>query len=145
VTHLILEYQRLLVQLRKHEGVVLKPYRCSVGKLTIGVGRNLDDNGISLREAEMMLTVDVQAVLDDLGTKVPVFFILSEVRKHVLVDMCFNLGITRLLRFRRFLKALTDQDWDTAGVEMEDSRWFKQVGVRAKTLQKMMLTDKFPT
>ena len=55
--------------------------------------------------------------------------------QEVLVNMCFNLGGTRLGKFKNMLNAVEDHDWERMAVEMEDSRWFKQVGRRSVELQ----------
>lgn len=124
--------------LKRHEGVRLKPYVDTVGKLTIGVGRNLDDVGISLGEAEFLLERDIDRVVADLTRAVPVWLTLDEVRQHVLVDMCFNAGITRLLGFKKAVAAVQSGDYETAAAEMLNSKWATQVGLRAKTLADMM-------
>ena len=64
---------------------------------------------------------------------------LPEVIQRVLVNMCFNLGGSRLSKFRNMLKACRNHDWKTMAVEMEDSRWFNQVGGRSRELQLMVL------
>ncbi|MBF0189041.1 MAG: lysozyme [Magnetococcales bacterium] len=127
-------------QLALHEGVRLKPYRCSAGKITIGIGRNIEENGISYPEAQMLLANDISRVLVELSTTFHWFRNLDEVRKRVLVDMCFNLGLSRLMKFRRMLSALELGGFTTASIEMVDSRWARQVGERAKRLAKMMRT-----
>lgn len=132
--------QRMQDQLIRHEGLRLKPYHCSVGKLTIGVGRNLDDMGITEDEAMTMLDNDINRVVKVLLQHITTFDQLNEIRKRVLVDMGFNLGITRLMRFRRMLAALEIGDYDKAANEMLDSQWAKQVGVRASRLSRMMKT-----
>ncbi|MCP4263640.1 MAG: lysozyme, partial [Planctomycetes bacterium] len=87
----------------QHEGLRLKPYKCTAGKITIGYGRNLDDNGISEQEAEAMLVKDISGVYTDLS-RYEWFYGLDEVRAAVLVDMCYNLGINRLSKFEKTLK-----------------------------------------
>ena len=82
--------QRLLDQLIRHEGLRLKPYRCTAGKLTIGVGRNLDDNGITRKEAQSLLANDVNRAEAEVMRIVPQFHALDEVRQAVLIDMLFN-------------------------------------------------------
>src|SRR5713101_3726055 len=85
----------LKLLLVKHEGLSLKPYRCPAGKLTIGVGRNLDDRGISEDEAAMLLDNDIRFVWKELSRVLPGFTLLDETRQNVLMDMCFNLGTAR--------------------------------------------------
>lgn len=130
----------LMAQLRRHEGLQLHPYRCTAGKLTIGVGRNLDDNGITENEADFLLSNDLTRVVEELRRDSPVFDKLDTVRKAVLIDMCFNLGISRLLMFKKMFAAIDEQDWTLAAAEMVDSRWCHQVGQRCKTLKLMMET-----
>jgi lysozyme len=132
--------QLLWEQLIQHEGLRLKPYRCSAGKLTIGIGRNIEDVGITEEEALVLLGNDIARVISDLDRNVPTFSGLDEIRKRVLVDMCFNLGISRLMKFRRMLAALEVSDYAQAAVEMMDSRWARQVGSRAERLKHMMKT-----
>lgn len=136
---LITGFDRALEQqLIGHEDLRLKPYRCSAGKLTIGVGRNLDDNGISRVEAMMMLRNDITSTRFALEKAVPGFLGLSSQRRRALIDMCFNLGLPRFLQFKQMLAAIAEGDFDRAAGEMLSSRWAAQVGQRANTLAAMM-------
>lgn len=126
-----------------HEDERLKPYRCTAGKMTIGVGRNLDDVGISHEESQYLLSNDLKRVDKELAT-LPWTAQLDDVRYAVLQDMCFNLGLSRLKGFKNFLAAMAKQDWKTASREMIDSRWATQVGRRAYRLQQMVLTGLWP-
>jgi lysozyme len=130
----------LKVQLVKHEGLRLTPYRCTAGKLTIGVGRNLEDRGISEDEAAMLLDNDIMSVWKELSRVLPGFTSLDDTRQHVLMDMCFNLGTAGLLKFKAMLAAVEARDFDRAAAEMLDSAWARQVGKRAQTLAQMMKT-----
>ena len=125
-------------QLVQHEGLRLKPYTDTVGKLTIGVGRNLTDNGVSELEAEGMCIRDMDDVDADLDRNVAWWREMSEPRQMVFVDMCFNLGWPRFSQFRRMLASAEDGDYATAADEMIDSRWARQVGTRADLLETMM-------
>jgi lysozyme len=125
-------------QLVQHEGLRLKPYTDTVGKLSIGVGRNLTDNGVSELEAEGMCIRDMADVDADLDRNVAWWREMSEPRQMVFVDMCFNLGWPRFSQFRRMLAAAEDGDYATAADEMIDSRWARQVGTRADLLETMM-------
>jgi lysozyme len=81
-------------QLVRHEGLRLKPYRCTAGKLTIGVGRNLEDKGISQQEAYELLENDIRECEVQLLTEIPDIYLSLDInRKVVLINMCFNLGI----------------------------------------------------
>lgn len=130
--------ERLLM---KHEGVRLFPYKDTVGKITIGVGRNLTDVGISRGEAVDMLREDIARVMKDATERAPwIYSIDNYARRVALFDMIFNLGITGFLRFKKTIAAIKAQDWDTASQEMLDSRWARQVGRRATELAEMVRT-----
>lgn len=134
----------LVSDLKRDEGLRLKPYRCSAGKLTIGYGRNLEDVGITQAEAEAMLMADIKAARRELDRVLPWWRNLSAVRQDALVNMAFNLGITRLLGFKNALAAMQAYDFDRAADEMLDSRWAAQVGDRAKRLAHMMRAGRRP-
>ena len=125
--------------IKKHEGFRAKPYRDSVGKLTIGYGRNLEENGISQYEAEMLLASDIQNCYADCS-RLPGWNTLNEARQAVLLDMCYNLGLARLKNFKKMLAALTLADFAAAAREMLDSRWARQVKTRAVELAEIMKT-----
>ena len=130
---------RIKAQLVRHEGLRLKPYRCTAGKLTIGIGRNLDDRGISRKEAYAMLERDIQDCEQWLIDKIPeIYNNLDEVRQSVLLNMCFNLGIKGLLEFKNTLAFVKAGDWERAAKGMLASKWAKQVGMRAIELSELM-------
>lgn len=130
-------------QLKKDEGLVLRPYPCPAGKLTIGYGRNLDDRGISQEEAEIMLDNDITLAMIDLDKVLNTMpdIDLSEMRYAALVNMMFNLGLPTFKRFKRMLEALSKQDFRGAANEMLNSRWALQVGPRAERLAVLMRED----
>jgi len=130
----------LIEQLVRDEGLQLKTYKDSVGKLTIGVGRNLDDVGISRAEAMALLANDVQNAVTQIEQHLPWAAGLDEVRLGALINMCFNLGIGRLLNFKNFLAALQAGDYQTASAEMLSSLWARQVGSRAQRLAMQIQT-----
>lgn len=134
----VVDYTHLAEQLEKHEGFREKPYRCTSGKLTIGIGRNIEDNGITYSEAMHLLSNDICAIGEDIQRWLPWVHDLDDTRQRVVYDMAFNMGINRLLKFRKMLAALKARDYKTASVEMMDSRWARQVKTRAETLSKMM-------
>lgn len=123
----------------KHEGLKLKPYICTAGKLTIGVGRNIKDVGISEDEAIFMLDNDIETCIKDMVRLFPSWYQLSENRQSVLANMRFNLGLTRFRSFKKMIKAVNDNDFDQAALEMEDSKWYLQVGYRSFELVNMMV------
>jgi lysozyme len=130
-------------QLIDHEGLELKPYQCTADKLTIGVGRNIEDRGITEDEARYLLKNDIKIVEDELLEKKPVVAGLDAVRQRVLVDMGFNLGIPTLLKFQNMWTAIEEEDFQTAADEAMDSRWAKQVGRRAERLCQAMATGEW--
>lgn len=127
-------------ELIRDEGIRLRPYRDSVGKLTIGIGRNLDDVGISSDEAMYLCRNDVAAALADLDKALPWWRELDEVRQRALANMAFNLGIVRLLGFRNTLAALRAGRYADAADGMLASKWAGQVGPRAARLAAMIRT-----
>ena len=124
-------------QIIMHEGLRLKPYRCPAGYLTIGVGRNLDTKGLSKEEALFLLGNDITEIVEVLE-KYSWYINSDAVRRKVLIDMAFNLGITGLLKFLRMIAALERKDYAVAAKEMENSRWYRQVGERGRRLVEMM-------
>lgn len=121
-----------------HEGLRLKPYTDIGNKLTIGVGRNLEDSGISKEEAMMLLHNDIKRVSAQLDENIPWWRSLSDTRQKVLISMAFNLGLTGLLGFHDMLSSLQEGDYSTAATHMLNSRWASQVGNRAMELAYMM-------
>ena len=134
---------RIKAQLVRHESLRLKPYRCTAGKLTIGYGRNLDDKGISKSEAYELLANDIRSCGEQLIDEIPeIYSGLDEVRKSVLLNMCFNLGIGGLLEFKNTLAFVAAGDWERAANGMLASKWAKQVGRRAIELSELMRKGK---
>jgi len=136
------EQQRLIDQIILHEGKRSKPYKDTVGKLTIGVGRNLDDVGLFDDEIELLLINDLKRFERSLDKSLPWWRDLDEVRQRVILDMCFNMGLNGLLGFKNTLAKIKAHDWAGARRGMLQSKWAKQVGARAIRLADMMLTGK---
>lgn len=132
--------QILTDMLIRDEGVRLKPYRCTAGKLSIGCGRNLTDVGISGDEALYLLNHDIERVEKDCAQAFDFWATLDDSRKCVLLNMCFNLGLRGLLKFQNTLQAVKNCEYDKAADMMLDSKWASQVGERAKRLAHIMRT-----
>lgn len=128
----------LRAELVRDEGLRLKPYRCTAGKLSIGVGRNLDDVGISKDEALAMLDADIERTAGELDRRLPWWRHLDEVRQRVVLNMAFNIGVSGLLGFKRTLAAISAGKFEDAASEMLRSKWAEQVGERAQRLAAMM-------
>jgi len=122
-----------LALIKHHEGLRLRPYTDTVGKLSIGYGRNLTDNGISQAEADLMLESDLVWVLKSLE-KYDWFDGLNDNRKMAMIDMMYNLGEHRFSLFKNMLAALGRGDYEKAADEMLSSRWSMQVAGRAVAL-----------
>ncbi len=126
--------EELLSMIERHEGFRTHPYRCTAGKLTIGIGRNIEDRGISRDEAQVMLRNDVKLAVTDLTSVFPDFGTFPEPAANALIDMMFNLGLTRFREFEMMIEAIDIRDWNMAADEMLDSKWYKDVGDRAEEL-----------
>ena len=148
---------RIKEQLVRHEGLRLTPYRCTADKLTIGIGRNLDDCGITQSESYVMLINDIMNCEKQLLDEIPeIYNALDEVRKSVLLNMCISipqirfaplrepcyLGIKGLLEFKNTMAFISAGDWERAANGMLASKWAKQVGRRAIELSELMRKGK---
>tara|TARA_B100001964_G_C13830313_1_gene421306 strand:- start:167 stop:577 length:411 start_codon:yes stop_codon:yes gene_type:complete len=132
--------------LKQHEGKRHFAYQCGAGKWTIGVGRNIDeDGGIGLSEEEIdyLLDADIVRCLRELAV-FEWFSDLDEVRQDAMISMCMNLGLSRLRGFSRALRAMKYNLYDDAADEFLDSRWANQVGYRANELAEMIRTGDYP-
>lgn len=137
-----MNYESLLQQLKRHEGLKLKPYKCSEGYLTIGYGRNLETRGITAQEANEMLLNDVSEVEEALH-RMGFLSDPSDVRRAVLINMAFQLGVGGLLKFEKMLSAYLDGYYELAAKEMLDSKWAVQTPNRAKELADQMRTGEW--
>ena len=123
------EIQELLIE---HEGLKLKPYKDSEGILTIGVGRNLEDNGISKDEALYMLNNNIKTAISDLKSIFDDFELYPKKVQLVLIDMMFNLGKPRFSGFVNMIAAVKEQNWKNMIKEMKDSGWCRELTERCK-------------
>ena len=120
-------------RIKAHEGRRFKPYQCSEGRWTVGYGRNMDAVPFSQDEIDLMFDNDLRRARDGAET----FFVysqLNQVRRDILVEMIFQLGIGGVSKFKKFLAAALREDWSYAAKEMLDSQWFRQTPGRAKEL-----------
>ena len=127
----------IIEMLRAHESVETYAYKCSAGKITIGVGRNIDSGGglgLSDDEIDYLLANDVKRVNDELLGAFGWYKTLGTERKDAIMDMCFNMGLPRLMQFKKALAAMAKGDYVTASAEFLDSKWATQVGMRAVTI-----------
>ena len=138
---------RLVAQLHRHEDARRFAYTCPAGHLTIAVGRNIDANGgigLSDDEIDYLLNNDIQRCHDELAGAYGAWYpALNPARQHAMINLNFNLGLTRLGGFTKFLAAMGAGNWQTAGNELLDSRYARQVGARAQELAQMIRTGEF--
>jgi lysozyme len=128
----------LAQELTRDEGSRNKPYLDTLGKSTIGVGRNLTDVGLTDDEILMLLKNDIERVLAELDRVLPWFRSMTDNRQRCLANMSFNLGLPTLLQFKATLGAMQAGRYDDAAAGMLDSKWSRQVGQRAVRLVQMM-------
>jgi lysozyme len=134
---------QLIEMLKRHEGVETHAYKCTAGKTTIGVGRNIDPEGgigLTMPEIEYLLQNDVDRVEAELVGSLPWIEHVEWERMDALVNICFNLGLPRFLKFKKAIAAAEDQDWELCADEFMDSRWAKQVGRRAVEVTALLRT-----
>lgn len=147
---------RLKRRIRTEEGLVLRPYRCPAGRRTIGYGWNLDarklpeyidfhlmENGeITEEMAEYLLDVAVSEAVEAARryTGDEIWRGLTPARREVLADMAYNLGEGGLMRFETLRRCLKMADYDGASQAMRNSKWYRQVGERARSLSGVMMT-----
>ena len=130
--------QKAKEMLKRHEGLRLYVYECTAGKKTIGYGRNLEDRGITETEAEAMLDSDIEYTEERLVLSFDFYKHLDDVRKAVLIDLAFNIGMAGLKGFKKMLKALEEGDYSEAAIQLLDSRYATQVPNRAMELARLL-------
>ena len=121
-------------------------YKCTANMITVGVGRNIDENGgigLSDDEINYLLENDIKRCKQEL-IALSWFTDLDSVRQDALVNLCFNLGLTRLMGFNNAMAAMAEGDYERAADEFYDSRWAKQVKSRADEVCEMVRTGRYP-
>ena len=98
-----MNYDILLEQLKDFEGLELKAYQCTAGKTTIGLGRNLDDYGITEEEAYYLAKNNINELEDELDRAIPWWRQLDDARQRALINLSYNVGTTTLLKFKKTL------------------------------------------
>jgi lysozyme len=135
--------QRLLETLKRHEGVRYYVYRDHLGYETIGVGRCINRAvglGLSPDEVEYLLINDVQRCIEELDGAFDWFKDLDEVRREAMINLCFNLGLTKLRKFVNALEAMKQRNYNKAAAEFLNSKWANQVGERSREVAQMIRT-----
>ena len=140
-----LAFASVAEELKKEEGFKSTVYKCSSGKHTIGFGRNLDDRGITLEEANDLLRNDIWMCDWELHHTIPNYSKkLNGPRQYVIISMCYNLGLSGVLKFKKMWQAINEEDFTKASMEMLDSKWAAQVKSRALKLFFIMKTWEMP-
>ena len=134
------DMDKMIDELVDHEGLELHPYEDSLGILTIGVGRNLEERGISEDEAFYLLGNDIEVIWDELISKHPIVEDLDDQRQMILLNMAFNMGGPRLGKFKKMWAAIESGDMEEASKQALDSRWADQVGRRAEELAERLIS-----
>lgn len=129
---------KLKEELIRDEDRRTKPYKCSEGKITIGVGWNLDDNGLPDHIIDQLFDISIATAEKDAKALFSNYSDLSPARQRVVINMAFNLGRKRLSGFKRMIAAVESEDWPEAANQMLDSKWAHQVGQRCWRLCDMM-------
>ncbi len=137
----------LIDQLRRDEGEVLHAYQDSLGFWTIGVGVLIDQRkggGITADESAMLLSNRVEAMRQQLRSKLPWLDGLDSIRQAALLNMAYQLGVNGVMGFPRMLEALRDERWATAEAEGLDSAWAKsQTPPRARRVMRQIATGEW--
>jgi len=135
--------EELAQRIEAHEGLRLFPYTDTVGKLTIGYGRNLQDRGISKAEATYLMQNDLAESRIEL-IHYDWFNKLDKVRQEVLIELHFNIGLTKILKFKQMIGHLITGDYTKAAEQLLDSLWAKQVGrTRSRDMVDRLTTGKY--
>lgn len=138
------DFADLLTMLKRDEGTGpahdgrFFPYTDSAGKITVGWGHNLSDQGLKGKFAQMLLEDDATDHIAALSQAFPIVLTLTHARQIALSNMAFNLGVPVLHEFHNLWAAIGAGDFETAALEMVNSKWAAQVGARATRLSEMM-------
>jgi len=132
--------ERLRETIIRHEGTRLDMYQDTLGIWTVGVGHNIEEKGISQAVMELMLEEDLAEAVSELKRSVSFFSKMPEQVQEALVNLAFNMGIPRLMQFKKTLAYLRDGNFEAAADELLDSRYAEQVGRRADEVADMIRT-----
>lgn len=134
-------HDQLRKDLERDEDRRRLPYEDSVGKLSIGVGHNLSDNGLPDHIIDLLLDYDIGIVEGDLDRLIPWWRERPEKVQLFLANLCFNLGLDKFRKFRETLKLVEAKQYKAAARQFRSNkRYFQQVGERANRLAKLLET-----
>ena len=131
--------ERAMKELIEDEGLRLHPYQCTAGKTTIGVGRNLDDVGLTKEECLYLLANDIDKNWWDLKSVFGNLSSLPEEAQLVFMNLRHQLGVAGFRGFKKMIRAAMGRDWKTAAAELRDSKlWREDSPDRAERLAKRL-------
>lgn len=143
-----MDKEKLCEQLKIDEGCIYEVYKDHLGYPTFGIGHLITENDpefeqpvgtpVSSERVLVAFEQDIKTVISDCCKLLDNFYAYPEEVKQIVANMMFNLGYTRLSKFRNFKAALEAREWNRAADEMVDSRWYRQVGKRAERLVERM-------
>ena len=155
----MLDMGEMINRLILHEGLKLKPYKDTKGKLTIGIGRCIDTNpftceelkavgdwknGITRNAAFMLCRNDINKSITNLRKRISFFDRLDKERQYALIDMCYQMGIEGLCQFKKMIAAMGTGNYIEASKHCLDSKYAKQdAPTRAKRIAKLIETGRF--
>ncbi len=169
-----MDIKKLIEELKKDEGIRLKAYTDTVGKRTVGIGRNYEDvpfsqaeclkifgttsisfhtadkflteKGLTMQQAEFLLENDIKKCIKNLEGK-DFWEVVKDIEgpNRAIVNLCFNMGIGTLLTFKNTLSFVKKKDWFNVAKNLTQSKWYTQVGVRGPRIVKMFCPTYYDT
>ena len=124
----------LLDNIKESEGFRNRVYKCTAGFDTIGYGFAIKDLTMDEDIATMILERKVAELKLRVHNKFPFITDLPESVQDVVIEMCYQMGVSGFSKFSKTIQYLKDHEFECAGIEMLDSRWAKQTPNRAKKL-----------
>lgn len=140
----MIDFEQLRIELESDEGCEYKVYLDHLGYPTFGIGHLIKetdeefgcevDTPVSPERVQEAFEDDVQCTYNDCVRLYPDFDMLPTEVQLIIGNMMFNMGLTRLSKFKLMKKAVDDRDWKEAATQMTDSKWYTQVPNRAARL-----------
>ena len=125
---------KLIDSIKQHEGYVGIVYKDSLGIDTIGYGFAIKDLELDEDICEEILKRKLDQLESSIKLKFGWFPFMPDEIKDVVMEMCYQLGVTGFSKFVKTITYLKDKDFKNASIEMLDSKWAKQTPNRAKEL-----------
>ncbi len=145
VNRLPANFRKIRALLKHHEGFSPTAYQDTVGKTTVGYGRNIMDNGLSASECLLLLDDDIVFHYQQLSNLLHNWDELNEARQTALISMSYNLGFIGFKKFENMIHFLNEKDFEMAATAMLESKWAEQVGKRAMDLARIIESGELDT